>query len=277
MLTGARRCLFFKVCESIIAPLVYISCATAWDTWLHGSGPRSWARVLVIFLTKMAQSVCFGSDDSLLGRVFLHGGSPSLLVIREDRVQLSINVIVLPGKVRVVPLAVAVRLRTVARVAQNRMDFERLERTAVLFGWSADSCLGHVHLADTRRCNFLPSACTAAHVRASGCFQNLKAKSHFQIPLQAHGELPELNINQRRLDPWQVFKVSFQLGLRLWGSYLAKNQLRRPFFLKSAPLKWPHIPCSQSGLESDPLPVNFRVTPHQDEKLLFPLHNTSLA
>ena len=41
----------------------------------------------------------------------------------------------------------------------------------------------------------------------SGCFQTLN--SHFQIPLRAHRERPELNINQQRLDPWQRLRSVF--------------------------------------------------------------------
>jgi len=89
----------------------------------------------------------------------------------------SINIIVFPWQGRVVPLAVAVRSRTVTRVAQNCMSLERLELTWIF-------C--HAHLANAHRCDFLPSACTSAHVRASGC---LNAKSCSQVHLQAFKSL----------------------------------------------------------------------------------------
>lgn len=129
--TGAVRSVFFKVCESIIAPLVYISWPTAWATWLLHSSRRAqlsrWSKVVLRVLpAEVTQSARSGFYQSLLGRGVLHGNPLAFLVICKNRFDHSI--VVLPGKVGVAPLAVAVRRpRTVACVAQHRADFQRLE------------------------------------------------------------------------------------------------------------------------------------------------------
>lgn len=171
MLGGTPRCVLFNVCEGRVALLVYISWHTVCDTWLLVSSwrsePRSRAEVVFsVLLAEMTQSVCFGSDERLLRRGLLYRSALSFCVICHNCVQFSINILLIPRKVRILPFAVAVRLRAVTHIAQNWVNFKRLEQTAVLLRWSdIGPRFGHVYLADTSRCDSFSSACTRAHVR----------------------------------------------------------------------------------------------------------------
>lgn len=153
--------------KGLVSPLV---CASA-RRWLL------WPGVLLAVAPGVTQSVCFGA---LPGRDLPRRNPPSPL---RDRVPLAIAVF--PGRARVAALAVTVRRGAItACVAENGVDFRRLERTLERFGWGFDRS----HLVDTCRCHLLPSAGPAAH----GCSHKAK------LSISKFTEFcSELNINRR--------------------------------------------------------------------------------
>lgn len=133
----ACRFELLPVRKHAVAPLVDIH--ASWDTWLLQLW-RAARLVLRVLPAEGTQSISPGPGVRSPWRGFPDRSPPSVRVI-----------------VRVGPLAAALRLRAVNLVLAERPSGLRGRMD------SSSSCLGQPHLADTRRCNFLPSAASASH------------------------------------------------------------------------------------------------------------------
>lgn len=189
-----------------------MSGATMRATWLLG---RVWRRgevVISVDPTEVTQSVCSGSEERLLGRIFPFRSPALVLIICQNMVQSRVSVILLCRKFRVVPFTVAVPWRTASGAAQNCAKFQRLDWMAGLFGgFDSGISFGHIHGADTRRCNPLPPARTAAHVRLTRLPLKPTGGSRDSLPspdsLQPTKSSQSWKLTEKELElTWQSFQ-----------------------------------------------------------------------